>query len=146
MVLLSSCSKDDEVTIDVRDFVEGTYDYDADITVAGEIFAETGEIIISKHTNEKAIEIMIDGDVFIGSKVTGDDTAVLFDIEPKEMIDAEGDGYEMRGVPAYTYQGIRYHGIYEAARQTLTISAQTDYVNNDFDAYNAVMIIVASKQ
>lgn len=133
-----SCSDKDEPTFDQRDMVVGSYRYTAKVhDQSGEQFIN-GTLSVAKRDNT-LLTVVIDGQQMIGSKVSGDATGTLFDLEPVVLSDQQGDAYRLHGIGRYQHQGVTYHAFYDDQIRALSLTLATDYVNNTYDQYNTLV-------
>ena len=139
ILVATACSDKDEPTFDQRDMVVGHYNYTSTVyNQSGEQIAYTGYISVDKR-QPNLLRINLDGQDLIGSKVTGDATGMLFDVEPVMFSDEEGDAYQLRGLGRYQHEGLTYHAYYDDVTGVLSMTLATDYIDNTFDEYNTVI-------
>ena len=139
ILVATACSDKDEPTFDQRDMVIGHYFYTSTVyDQAGNQTAITGYLSVDKR-DPNLLRINLDGQDLIGSKVTGDATGMLFDVEPVTFSDQEGDAYQLRGLGRYQHEGLTYHAYYNDATGVLSMTLATDYIDNTFDDYNTVV-------
>ena len=142
-----ACSNDDEVIVDHRDMLQGSYTYTATVYAQDGTKNTSGYIFIEK-LDADGISLSVDGEHMKGTKIYGNQNGIVFDLEPKNFVDQEGDSYHLGGVASYYYNNARakYHAYYQAKHRTLSFALQSAYHNPEYTVHNSTMFFKARKR
>ena len=149
LVFFSSCNKDDDQIIDVREQIIGNYSYSANIISGdGTEFTSSGDLTVSKHATDQNILIFTGDDIetFFADKIAVASNGFTFDIPSKQFTDSEGDVYVSSGGKGITLGASKYDGMYETSTKKLILTFSDEYENPDFSMYNYYYTIEASKK
>lgn len=128
----SSC-KEDDVVVDLRDNVVGTYNYNlksyvfdgTNLTYLGADTDETGTMIVKKNaTNAATLDFFEGAELqFQGNKIQEASNAVAFDI-PSQTMTKDGITVDIRGFEYWDLGGTKYHGAYVTADKQISAAFQ----------------------
>jgi hypothetical protein len=143
-----SCSEDEE-SPDFRADSVGTYTYTSDATYAGGSSNDSGFLKVTKTTN--GFTLLFDQGTADELTVAANDVVDLangysFDVVSQNLTDSDGDAFQIKGADAaQNSDGTTRHGLYTKDKKMI-IGLQTDYVNNDYDEFNQIVVVTATKQ
>lgn len=128
-LLFTACGNDDtdDEAVDVRDCAVGNFNgtistywlVDGEFEADEEAFGKPESInltIAKDGTNEKAIQLNVDGDIFYGSKIEAASNGFGFDIESQSF-----EGMTIAGYNAGTVGTTKYNGVYMDDTKELTV-------------------------
>ena len=144
---LTSCSKDEDPEVDVREQAIGSYEGTVELLALSDFDLKYHEEAISftvSKNNTSVIDISIDGDIIQGVKVKKASNGFTFDIESQSVnMDDDAEKETIVGENFFELGGVKYNGMYDSGKKEFLFAMSTTMeVDTDDDGISDTEIDV----